>query len=86
MIVLYVADGIIILTTSLPTLYKGQSCHSNILRDKYLPSKEAIGGKERKVKGGAEKPKNFMQGKMSVTNSCKENLRLSARDVGDHSL
>lgn len=44
------------------------------------------GGKERKVKGGAEKPKHFMQGKMSVTNSRKENLRLSARDVGDHSL
>ena len=45
-----------------------------------------MGGKERKVKGGAEKPKHFMQGKMSVTNSRKENLRLSALDVGDHSL
>ena len=44
-----------------------------------------MGGKERKVKGGW-KTKNLMQGKMSVTNSRKENLRLSARDVGDHSL
>jgi len=45
-----------------------------------------MGGKERKVKGDAEKPINFMQGKMSITNSRKENLWLSVRGVGDYSL
>ena len=34
-----------------------------------------MAGKERTVKDGAEKPKNFMPGKMSVANSRKDNLR-----------